>query len=108
GHSVEVDTPGDLEELAVPATMQLALYRVAQEALANVRRHAPGAPVSMVLSFSDDKLSLTIRNGPPLGRPLGRGNGWGITGMTERIAAFGGRLTAGNTNDGGFQVSATL
>ena len=97
-----------------PATLdpgvELAAYRIVQEALTNARRHAPGAAVDVELHFADDVLGLRIRDngpGPPSAQPVASG-GHGLPGMRERAAAAGGELRTGATAGGGFLIEATL
>ncbi len=88
--------------------VELAAYRIAQEALTNARRHAPGAAVDVELHYTDDALRLRIRDngpGPPSAAPAG---GHGLPGMRERAAAVGGQLRTGTAVGGGFLVEATL
>jgi signal transduction histidine kinase len=88
--------------------VELAAYRIAQEALTNARRHAPGAAVDVELIYTDDAIRLRIRDngpGPPVTASLDR---HGLAGMRERAAAVGGELHAGPTVVGGFLVEATL
>ena len=88
--------------------VELAAYRIVQEALTNARRHAPGAAVDVELHSTDDALYLRIRDngpGPPPATPLA---GHGLLGMRERAAAVGGRLRIGPAAGGGFLVDATL
>jgi signal transduction histidine kinase len=91
-------------------TVELAAYRITQEALTNARRHARGAAVDVELHYTDRGLRLRIRdNGPgsPPTAPAG-GGGHGMPGMRERAAAVGGRLRAGPAAGGGFLVEAIL
>ena len=97
-----------------PATLdpgvELAAYRIIQEALTNARRHAPGAAVDVELHFADDALGLRIRDngpGPPVAQPVAAG-GHGLPGMRERAAAAGGELRTGAAPGGGFLIEATL
>ncbi len=97
-----------------PATLdpgvELAAYRIVQEALTNARRHAPGAAVDVELHFADDALGLRIRDngpGPPAAQPVAAG-GHGLPGMRERAAAAGGELRTGAAPGGGFLIEATL
>jgi signal transduction histidine kinase len=92
---------------ALDPGVELAAYRIVQEALTNARRHAPGAAVDVELHYAGDALELLIRdNGPgPPARPAG---GLGLTGMRERAAAVGGDLRTGAAPGGGFLVAATL
>ncbi len=77
----------------------LALYRAAQEAVTNARKHAPGAPVSIRLDFGPQSTTLMVTNGRnPEGDPVGgltaTGGGFGLQGMRERIELLGGRVIA--------------
>ena len=93
-----------------PGGVGLATYRVLQESLSNALRHAPGATVRVHLAYHDDRLDLRVENDPPADRPTpphSRG-GQGLTGMRERVGAFGGTLTTGPTPAGGFSVAATI
>jgi signal transduction histidine kinase len=88
--------------------VELAAYRIIQEALTNARRHAPGAAVDVELHYADDGLRLRIRDngpGPPAASPAG---GHGLLGMRERAAAVGGELHTGAAAGGGFLVTARL
>ena len=87
--------------------VELAAYRIVQEALTNARRHAPGAAVDVELQYTDVALLVRIRdNGPgPSVRPAVR---HGLLGMRERAAAVGGRLQVGAAAGGGFLVETTL
>ena len=90
--------------------VELAAYRIVQEALTNSRRHAPGAAVDVELRFGDGALLLRIRDngpGPPGSADRGSG-GHGLSGMRERAAAAGGELFTGAAPGGGFLVEAIL
>jgi signal transduction histidine kinase len=92
-------------------SLELSVYRVAQEALTNVVKHAPGARAAVELTVSAGKVRLDVRDdgGPGARAPRGGvGTSHGITGMRERIGAFGGRLVAGPVAGGGFQVTAEV
>ncbi|MFJ7772966.1 sensor histidine kinase [Streptomyces sp. NPDC097107] len=100
--------------MALPAAWELSAYRITQEALTNARKHAPGARTVVEVDYGSDRL-LTLRirdDGPaPDARPdpgTGPGTGHGLTGMRERAALVGGRLSAGAAPDGGFLVEAEL
>ncbi|MEV7680346.1 histidine kinase [Streptomyces sp. NPDC088341] len=104
----------------VPEAEALAAYRIVQEALANVVRHAPGAPTRVSVSESGSesgaRLTVLVVNGPPpeppaapLEAPLeAGGTGHGLVGMRERVRLLGGTLDAGPLPDGGFRVAARL
>lgn len=89
----------------------LTVYRVVQESLSNALRHAPGAAVRVHLGSEDGQLRLRVENDPPRPDrpppPRSRG-GQGLTGMRERVGAYGGTLTTGPTDAGGFAVVATF
>jgi len=88
--------------------VELAAYRIVQEALTNARRHAPGAAVDVELRYDDDALYVRIRdNGPGPGQPHA-GGGHGLLGMRERAATVGGSLRTGTAPGGGFLVEADL
>jgi signal transduction histidine kinase len=90
--------------------VELAAYRIVQEALTNARRHAPGAAVDVELNFAPDFLYVRIRdNGPGPAAGLDRpAAGHGLLGMRERAAAVGGEFRVGPAPGGGFLVEATL
>jgi signal transduction histidine kinase len=88
--------------------VELAAYRIVQEALTNARRHAEGAAVDVELTYTADALRLRIRDngpGPPPEAPPGS---HGLLGMRERAGAVGGQLRIGSAPGGGFIVEATL
>jgi signal transduction histidine kinase len=90
--------------------VELAAYRIVQEALTNARRHAPGAAVDVELRYADDVLVLRVRdNGPgPAAGAGGADAGHGLLGMRERAVAAGGSLRTGAAACGGFCVQAEL
>jgi signal transduction histidine kinase len=99
---------------ALDPGVELAAYRIVQEALTNARRHAPGAAVDVELRYTAETLRVRIRdNGPGPDDRAGRAGaerpgGHGLPGMRERAAAVGGRLRTGPAAGGGFLVEATL
>jgi signal transduction histidine kinase len=88
--------------------VELAAYRIVQEALTNSRRHAPGAAVDVELAYTATDLRLLVRDNGPGCRAPGEAPGHGLTGMRERAAAVGGGLRTGQNTAGGFVVEATL
>jgi signal transduction histidine kinase len=94
----------------VPAGTQATAYRVVQEALTNVLRHAPGAPVTARLCCTGDRLTVEVRNAAPGEDPgaldAGTVGGSGLAGMRRRVGACGGRLEWGPPPEGGFAVRA--
>ena len=110
GLPVTVRTTG--EPFGVPEDVGLALYRIAQEALTNVLKHAGPAEAEVHLTYGED-LELTVAdNGrgaaAGLAGPTAPGAGRGTTGMRERAAMLDGKFTAGPRAGGGYQVRATL
>ena len=92
----------DGEERELSADCQLTLYRVAQEALTNIRKHAYPDRVEVRLSYEPDgtRLVVTDHSSTSRRRPPGEGTGYGLTGMRERAESVGGNLIAGPTGDG--------
>lgn len=95
---------------AVPAAVGRTAYRIAQEALTNARKHAPGTEVTVVVSgASGEGLTLSVRNPAPVGDvPKVPGSGQGLIGLTERASLAGGRLGHGVPPEGGFHLEAWL
>jgi signal transduction histidine kinase len=109
GLDVTLDVRGDRR--AAPAGVQLAAYRVVQEGLTNAGRHAPGAPVTVHVSWSAHRLGVEVSNrAPRTTRPddSAEGSGLGLVGLRERVHLHGGELEARPTDDGGFTLSAGL
>jgi signal transduction histidine kinase len=93
----------------LPATVDLAAYRIVQEALTNVARHAAGASTAVLIAYHETELVVQVENDSgenPLNGHIGGGNG--IPGMRERATALGGVLDAGPRPAGGFRVLARL
>ncbi|MFE2871636.1 sensor histidine kinase [Embleya sp. NPDC059259] len=93
----------------LPPGVDLAAYRVVQEALTNTIKHAPGAAASVVLGYADDCLEIEVTDtgGGPGGRALD-GNGRGLIGLRERLAVYDGELTVGPTLTGGYRIRARI
>lgn len=89
--------------------VELSAYRIVQEALSNVMRHAPGARAEVVIGHRPAGLTVRVVNSPP-DRPAAHSPGirHGLLGMRERAAMLGGELTTGPTPDGGWEVTAIL
>ncbi|MFJ7328327.1 sensor histidine kinase [Streptomyces cyaneofuscatus] len=95
----------------VPPAVDLSAYRIVQEALANVVRHAPGARTRVLVAPERGHLLVLIVNGPAATRasPLETsGTGHGLVGMRERVRLTGGTLDTGPLPDGGFRVAARM
>ncbi|MFJ2899795.1 sensor histidine kinase [Streptomyces sp. NPDC087218] len=93
----------------LPPGVELSAYRIVQEALSNVLRHAPGATATVQVDHGRSTLRLRITNTSAT-RPAAPspGAGHGLTGMRERATMLGGELSAGPAPDGGFEVTAAL
>jgi signal transduction histidine kinase len=108
GLNVELVTEGSLVQL--PATVDLAAYRIIQEALTNSARHSGGTQATVRVSYRGGEIEIEVDDkgttGPRPPRPAGTGSG--IAGMTDRARALGGRLTAGPRPGTGFRVTAVL
>jgi signal transduction histidine kinase len=105
GLTVDVRTEGPARP--VTGVVGLTAYRVVQEALTNVLRHAAARRAEVALSFGDDALVVTVSD-DGRGPAGGDGGGHGIAGMRERVAIAGGSLDAGPRDGGGFAVRARL
>jgi signal transduction histidine kinase len=116
GTPVELRTSGTDRSLS--PSLELSIYRVVQEALTNVVKHAPGARASVDLAVTDREIRVEIadegrpaagRRGAVLAEAEARtGPGHGIVGMRERVGAFGGWLAAESRPDRGFRVLARI
>ncbi|MEV7421353.1 MULTISPECIES: sensor histidine kinase [unclassified Streptomyces] len=109
GMVVELSVQG--ESRPYPPEVEQTAYRVVQEALTNVLKHAAGAKVMVRLAHRDAEVAMQVENGPSdsgahdAGLPSG---GNGLVGMRERVTALGGVFVSGETDAGGFRVSAVL
>jgi len=112
GLTIEMTVEGAPIEL--PAGLELAVYRLIQEALTNVRKHAPTSTVQVCLGYEPDRLRVEVTDdGVPLGAATEParsqpGLGHGLIGMRERVLLYDGRLQTGRVAGGGFRVEATL
>ncbi|WP_369356531.1 sensor histidine kinase [Streptomyces sp. cg2] len=102
------------EPVALEPAVDLSAYRIVQEALANVVRHAPGARTRVSVTVTGDRSRLTVLvvnepPAPPVSAPLETsGTGHGLVGMRERVRLVDGTLDTGPLPDGGFRVAAQL
>ncbi|TDU88246.1 signal transduction histidine kinase [Kribbella voronezhensis] len=95
------------EPVRVSDTSQRVLYRVTQEALTNVHKHAPGAEVEVTLGYYGDAVEVVISNTGGTSTSVAAGSGYGLLGLRERVALVDGVLTAGPAGDG-FVVRARV
>jgi signal transduction histidine kinase len=104
-----VTTALDTPTGAVPSAIQISAYRIVQEALTNVIKHAGPTDVSIALRLGEAALTIEVENGPAVAghRPV-PGSGRGLIGIRERVMAFDGTVHTGPLPGGGWQVRATL
>ncbi|MFE5590492.1 sensor histidine kinase [Streptomyces sp. NPDC056549] len=107
GVPVEVAVRG--VPVVLPAGVDLAAYRVVQEALTNAVKHAAGARVSVTVEYGTDRLRVEVSDtGGRRLRTAERGGGHGLLGLRERLAVYGGTLDAGSRPHGGYRVRAVI
>jgi signal transduction histidine kinase len=93
----------------LPRSLQSTVFRLVQEALTNVVKHAPGATTSVVVDRSDGLVRVRVANSRGRGQADAvHSGGRGLTGMRERVALFGGQLDVGPAADGGYVVDAAV
>jgi len=90
----------------IPPVIDLASYRIVQEALTNVSRHAGAVAVQVIVRRTSDRLELEVTNAPGTSRPKIASAGVGLLGIRERVELVGGTLRCGPTPEGGWQVHA--
>ncbi|UJW34566.1 histidine kinase [Saccharothrix sp. AJ9571] len=98
--------PGEL-----PGSVDVAVYRVAQEGLTNALRHGAGGPVDVKLCYRTEEISLSVTNPirPGPAARTGEGTRRGLAGLRQRVALFGGEFSSGPTDDGrSWRISATF
>ena len=105
GLPIALATEGD--ERAVPAATSLAAYRVVQESLTNVLKHAPGSSTRVVVRYLPGAVEVeVVDNGSRVQSPPVDSGGHGITGIRERVQLFGGEISVGPRPEGGWRVAA--
>jgi len=111
GVGIPVEYIADDRPLVMSTVVARTAYRVVQESLTNVRKHAPGAAVEVTVRYENDSLLLTVRNTGSVAatEQLGdTGASGGLHGLRQRVALVNGSLEAGPRPDGGFEVCAML
>jgi signal transduction histidine kinase len=106
GVSVDVRITGESRRL--PPGIDVAAYRIVQESLTNVARHADSRRAAVTIAYGDEALVIEVDDDGPARPHDGHGPGVGIVGMRERVAACGGTFAAAARPDGGFRVLARL
>jgi signal transduction histidine kinase len=109
---LDIDLREDGDAGAAAPTVRRALFRVVQESLTNVHKHAPGAATTVHVSYATHRVAVDVANVPPPGRTdtvlAEAGGGTGLSGLRRRVELLGGHLSAQPREDGGFVVSAWL
>jgi signal transduction histidine kinase len=90
------------------SSVQIAAFRIVQEALSNAVRHSPGSRVVVRLQADETSLRIRVHNGMGSATNTETGGGYGLRGMRERAELLGGSLSAGPDHDGGWTVEAAL
>lgn len=104
GLDIELQRFGDPPELS--PGLQLTIYRIVQEALTNMRRHANARRGRVVIFYESDSVRIEVVDDGAIRSPVREGNG--LRGMRERVAMYGGNLDLGVLPEGGFRVAASL
>jgi signal transduction histidine kinase len=96
------------ERVPLSPGLDLAAYRIVQEALTNVRKHAPGGRVTVRLCFGERDLDVVVEDTGARADSSGEGGGFGLVGMRERVTLYGGSIHAGPLPRDGFAVRARM
>ncbi|MFJ3965160.1 sensor histidine kinase [Streptomyces sp. NPDC090036] len=105
---VRVDVRRSGKQRPLPADIDLSAYRIVQEALTNVVRHAGTERCRVAIEYGDEELNVEVVDDGRGATGAGSARGFGIIGMRERVALLGGHLSAGPCPEGGFRVAAGL
>lgn len=105
---VRVDVRRSGEQRPLPADIDLSAYRIVQEALTNVVRHAGTGRCRVLIDYGDEELSVEVVDDGHGTTANGSTHGFGLVGMRERVGLLHGHLSAGPRPEGGFQVTARL
>ena len=112
GYGIRVQTALDKPDERLPATMEVALYRIAQEALSNVRRHSGASEAALTLRIEPERVRLSVsdngRGMPPERRIASREGGLGLLGMEERALAQGGHVAIDSAEGRGTAIRVDL
>ncbi|GAA0921718.1 hypothetical protein GCM10009558_033260 [Virgisporangium aurantiacum] len=104
GLPVQMHIHGDV--VSLPRALDASAYRVVQEALTNVLRHAGTVPTTVAVRRDAGRVTVVVENEPGAPGRVGTGGGHGLVGMRERVAMFDGEFAASARADGGFLVRA--
>jgi signal transduction histidine kinase len=95
------------EWVQLPRAIDLSAYRIVQEGLTNALKHAHASRADVTVRYEADQVRLEVRDDGN-GGPKGNGSGYGLVGVRERVKIYGGEMTAGPADGGGFVLSARL
>jgi signal transduction histidine kinase len=101
----------DGEPFPLPAAIDLSAYRIVQEGLTNALKHARASHADVTVCYGSDSLRTEVRDdgvGAAASDGLGTSHGHGLVGIRERVKIYGGEMTAGTANEGGFVLSTCL
>ncbi|MCX4616818.1 sensor histidine kinase [Streptomyces mirabilis] len=105
---VQVDVRRSGEERPLPADIDLSAFRIVQEALTNVIRHAGTGRCRVLIDYGDEELAVEVVDDGRGATENSSAHGFGLVGMRERVALLYGDLSAGSRPEGGFRVTARL
>jgi signal transduction histidine kinase len=106
---IAIDVEANLDETRLPPEVETALYRIAQEALTNVAKHAGAEHVSLVVTRRDGSVTVVVEDdGRGFGAAGGESGGLGLAGMKERVGLLGGRLAIESTEGSGTTIVAEV
>jgi signal transduction histidine kinase len=109
GSGITVDVQANLDSRRLPAEIETALYRIVQEALTNVAKHAGATQVSVVVTRREGLVMAVVEDdGQGFGAGGGEGGGLGLVGMKERVGLLGGRLAIESTEGAGTTIVAEV
>ncbi|MFH9663429.1 sensor histidine kinase [Streptomyces sp. NPDC017248] len=108
GAGVRVDVRCSGEQRPLPADIDLSAYRIVQEALTNVVRHAGTGRCGVAIHYGDEELVVEVIDDGRGATGNGSAHGFGLIGMRERVGLLGGHLSIGPRSEGGFRVAARL
>jgi signal transduction histidine kinase len=110
GPAVDLRLPAGLPDPGWPPEVASTAYRIVQEALTNINRHAPGArSVTVTVTHDSHQVGIEVTDDAPAASRRSRpGNGYGLMGMRERVEALGGKVSAGPRPGAGWAVRASL
>jgi len=105
GLSVHLHVDG--EPVALPRALELSAYRIVQEGLTNVLKHAHASEANVTVRYGSDELRIEIRDNGS-GATASNGHGHGLVGVRERVKIYGGEMSAGAASEGGFVLTTHL